>query len=185
MSLSVHTATETCSLPCQPSTDQYNSLKYKYNAEHVFSSNGDLPVINGTTPLYDRLNHCSNNDSFISSSSFLEMHLNNSTDLLSKANSIGNNMPQADSELSGDVQDNQFSILECNHSTDTQMKSECETNESTHKVAVFVKQDGTGIVQTGTLQALIPSSRSDENYIITPSQSYQSYVDVKITTIDN
>ena len=183
MSLSVHTATETCSLPYQPSTSQYNSLKYNYNSEHVFSSNGDLSVSNGTAPLYDRLNHSSNNDSFISSSNFLEMHLNNSTDLLSKANSTSNIIPQA--ELNGDVQDNQLNTLECNHSTDPQTKSEYETNEPTHKAAVIVKQDGTGIVRTGTLQALIPSSRSDENYVITPSQSHQSYVDVKITTIDS
>ena len=66
----------------------------------------------------------------------------------------------------------------CKCVADTQLKSEDKTNKATHKTAVILKSDGTGIIRTGTLQALIPSSRSDENYTVTPSQMHKSYFDV-------
>ena len=63
-------------------------------------------------------------------------------------------------------------------SAGTQLKSEDKTNKATHKTAVILKSDGTGITRTGTLQALIPPSRRDENYTVTPSQMHESYFDV-------
>ena len=60
----------------------------------------------------------------------------------------------------------------------TQLKAADKRDKVTHKNAVILKSDGTGIIQAGTLQAVIPSSRSDENYTVTPSQTHESYFDV-------
>ena len=63
-----------------------------------------------------------------------------------------------------------------NSTTDAQTKSADKRIKATHKAAIILKSDRTGIIKSGTIQIFIPSSRSDEIYTVTPSQTYESYV---------
>ena len=166
MSLSVDTVTVNLSPSSQSSPSHYSTLQFNYNREHNVPSNNIMP-------LYNRLDR--NIDSFTSSSSCLEMHLHHST--ASSNDDVNSN----GYVLSDDFRrESHIHTIRRNFSTDTQLKSEDKTNKLTHKTAVILKSDGTGIIRTGTLQALIPSSRSDEKYTVTPSQTHESYFDVKV-----
>ena len=70
------------------------------------------------------------------------------------------------------------SATRSNLTSETQLKAADKRNKANHKTTVVLKSDGTGIIRTGTLQALIPSSGSDENYTVTPSQTHESYFDI-------
>ena len=58
------------------------------------------------------------------------------------------------------------------------MKSADKELKAGHDNTFTLKPDGTGIIRTGTLQAIIPSLKKDEDYMVTPSQTHESYFDV-------
>ena len=167
MSLSVDTVAVNYSPSSQssPNASNYSALQFNYNADPL---NNNVPMNPGAMPLYNHLN-C-NTVSFISSSSFLEMHSNHST-ASSNNDTTSNIMLQANGYVlpNDSKRESHTHTIGCNCSAGTQLKSE---DKATHKTAVILKSDGTGIIRTGTLQALIPPSRSDENYTVTPSQTH-------------
>ena len=61
---------------------------------------------------------------------------------------------------------------------ESQMKSADKELKAVNDIAFTLKPDGTGIIRTGTLQAIIPSLKKDEGYTVTPSQTHESYFDV-------
>ena len=61
---------------------------------------------------------------------------------------------------------------------ESQMKSANKELKAGHDTAFTLKPDGTGIIRTGTLQAIIPSLKKDEDYMVTPSKTHESYFDV-------
>ena len=60
--------------------------------------------------------------------------------------------------------------------TQVQLKA-ADKRKATHKTTFILNLDGTGIIRTGTLQALIPPSGSDESYTlsVTPSQKLMQH----------
>ena len=167
-SLSVGTITLSHS-SSESSPSHYSGLQFNYNAEHISPLNNTNPC---TLPLYNRLT-C-NSDS---SSSFLDMH----SIAPSNNDAASNSVLQENDDFK---RESHMHTVGCN-SAETQLKSEDKTNKVTHKtastnVAVVLKSDGTGIIQTGTLRALIPSLGSDEHYTVTPSQTHETYFDVRI-----
>ena len=159
----------------ESSPSHYSGLQFNYNAEHISPLNNMNPC---ALPLYNHLTRHSD-----SSSSFLEMHSiapsNNDASSNTVIQENGYILRDGDFRREADMHTVGY------NSADTQLKPEDKTNKATHKtastnVAVGLKSDGTGIIQTGTLQALIPSSGSDENYTVTPSQTHETYFDVRI-----
>ena len=65
-----------------------------------------------------------------------------------------------------------------NFTDENQLKPVDKKLNATHEATFILKPDGTGIIQTGTLQAIIPSSKNDEDYMVTPSQTHESYFNV-------
>ena len=69
----------------------------------------------------------------------------------------------------------------CNRSSctdESQTTSADKESKAVHDAAFTLKPDGTGIIRTGTLQVIIPSLKKDEDYVVTPSQTHESYFDV-------
>ena len=156
------------------SSSQYHTLQYDdYNIDRNLLPNNNLPSVHFMPSSHQHQNAHSLTGNF-------EMHSDHTT-ALSSHNANNTNMLQANGYVLPDDFGEQFLDMSATGSsltTETRLKSADKRNKPTHKTAVILKSDRTGIIQTGTLQALIPSSGSDDNYTVTPSQTHESYVDV-------
>ena len=152
------------------SLSQYNTLQFDYNTDRNLSPNNNLPSVHFMPSSHQHQNAHSLTSNF-------EMHSDHTTALSSHST----NMLQANGYVLPDdfgKQSHNMPATRSNLTTETRLKSAKKRNKPAHKTAVILRSDGTGIIRTGTLQALIPSSRSDENYAVTPSQTHESYFDV-------
>ena len=164
------------------SSSQYNKLQYNYDTDRHLPSNNNLPLTcheDLSSVHFIPLSNCQNQNTHSLTSNFVMRSDHTTTPSSYSANS--NAVLQANGYVLPDDFGKQSHNMSANRSdltTETQLKSANKRNKAIHKTAVILKSDGTGIVRSGTLQALIPSSRSDENYTVTPSQTHESYFDV-------
>ena len=161
------------------SPGHYNTLQFNYNTECTspskfpITTHEDLSSVCFVHPSDDNQNH--NGNCFTHSSNF-QNHSEHS--ITSSSHSATNDaMLQANGYVLPDDfgKHSNMSTAGRNFAIESQTKT---TLKGTHKAAVILKPDGTGIVQTGTLQAVIPRLGSDEDYTVTPSQTHDSYFDV-------
>ena len=155
---------------------QYNTLQHNYtndrnsasNDEFIITPDGHSPPVVHSLPV-----HHHNGNSFIHSSDS-EMQLGHTTNSLSNHS---NNMLQDSGYVLPDDCSKPSHITSTSRSN---FPTESEAKKTTNKPTVILKSDGTGFIKTGNLQALIPNNESFE---LTPSQTHESYFDVK--KIDN
>ena len=161
------------SSPSSLSEGQYNTLKFNYD------TGCDLPpkayASFPTTP-HEGLSsdHHKNHDSnsFACSGNF-QMHSDHNT-ALTRHNTTNIALLQAN----GYVLPDDFGKQSHNFANFTDENQVDKKLNATHEAAFILKPDGTGIIRTGTLQAIIPSSKNDEDYMVTPSQTHESYFNV-------
>ena len=148
---------------------QYNSLQHNYGNDRNLSSNDNLLITpDEHSPSAMPLDHHDANSFAHSSNS--EIHLNHTTSTtLSNHSSIT-------------IQDNGYvlpdncgkaphNIISKNFGTKN------KTKNATHKPTVILKSDGTGLIRTSNLEAIIPFRNDD--YEVTQSQTHESYFDIK------
>ena len=159
----------------QLSPSQYNKLQFNYDTDHSL-----LPHIStiheglSSVHLMPTTHHQSQNTPLIQSehATTPSSHdTTNNTAFQMQAN--GYVLPDDFGKQSLNV-----SAARSNLTPQNQLEAADKRNKTAHKATVILKSNGTGIIRTGTLQALIPSPGSDESYTVTPSQTHQSYFDV-------
>lgn len=190
---SFSTSSELSSVSISSPPGHYNTLQFNYGTECNFHNShvnhNGLSSVNVTSSNHHH-NHNSN----------FQVHSDHSMTSFSQ-NTTSNSMLQDN----GYVLPNSFT-RESNMPTITnsQIKSADKNVKPTHKRPVILKEesDGSGIIQIGSLQAVIPSSarghnnkiikpvslqavtppsrppRNDENYRVIPSETHKSYFNV-------
>ena len=153
----------------QLSPSQYNKLQFDYNTDRSFPPTTYEGL--SSVHLIPASHHQSQNTQSEHTTTPSSHDANNNIIFQMQAN--GYVLPDDFGKQSLNV-----SATRSNLTSETQLKAVDKKNKATHKAAVILKSDGAGIIRTGTLQALIPPSRSDENYTVTPSQTHESYFDV-------
>ena len=148
---------------------QYNSLQHNFGNDRSLSSNDNLPITpDGHSPSVIHLissDYSNANPSAHLSNSDVNSNHTTSTTLSNHSNIM--------------LEDNGYVIPDDCVKPPHTGTSTTQNNftKVTHKPTVTLRPDGTGLIQTSKLQAIIPF-RNDE-YEVTESQTHQSYFDIK------
>jgi len=197
--LSLSTSSVLSPAVASPPPGHYNTLQFNYGTEHNFPSNNCLHINHDGSPSFNvtSSNHHHNHNST------LQAHLHHSITSFNQ-NTSSNSMFQDNGYVLPNSFTRESNVPTSKSNTEGQMKSADKNIKLTHKGAIILKEepDGTGIIQTGSLQAVIPSSakghddiiktssvqvvaippsrppRSDEGYKVIPSETHQSYFDI-------
>lgn len=162
------------------SQQQYDHLQFDYDKHH------SLPLNNDLSENHDNLSDtyiipiCNNNNEKDNSSVLprkLKVDSGHSCTAFSGITTADNTMTMFETNINGYCLSDQFRE-ELNMPTNRNHSSVVDDG-TTQKTSVTIKADGTGIIKTGRLQAVIPS---DENYKVIPSQDHKSYFDVVKST---
>ena len=164
------------------SPGHYNTLQFNYNTECASPSNNTITThedLSSVSFVHPSDHHQNNDSNYFAHSSNFQNHSEHSITSLSHS-ATNDAMLQANGYVLPDDfgKHSHMSSAGRNCATKSQVKSTNKKLKGTHKATVILKPDGTGIVQTGNLQAVIPCSGGDEDYTVTPSQTHDSYFDV-------